>query len=128
LKNKDEVLIVRSSDASPIAISTEFLNRNRVYHVSIGDCEFVVLTDKSGANRVYESGSVRFIDWEKDVLKSDHSSANNEEKSTQWRLTEDALVSITEDAKDRKTLPRVSAHRAFWFGWYSAYPDTTLIK
>ena len=24
--------------------------------------------------------------------------------------------------------PRVAAQRAFWFGWYAQYPDTTLIK
>ncbi len=24
--------------------------------------------------------------------------------------------------------PRVSAQRAFWFGWYAQFPDTLLVK
>jgi hypothetical protein len=25
-------------------------------------------------------------------------------------------------------LPRVEAHRAFWFAWFAQYPDTVLLK
>jgi hypothetical protein len=38
-----------------------------------------------------------------------------------WRVTPDALV---DDGTGR--LPRVPAHRAFWFGWYAQHPDTVL--
>jgi len=27
-----------------------------------------------------------------------------------------------------ETLKRLPAHRAFWFGWYAAYPQTRLVK
>jgi hypothetical protein len=42
-----------------------------------------------------------------------------------WTTTEDALQA-TFEANLR--LPRVPAHRAFWFGWYAQHPDTLLIK
>ena len=40
----------------------------------------------------------------------------------QWKVEEDSLV-----GPGGKTLKRVSAHRAFWFGWYSAHPGTRLV-
>ena len=39
--------------------------------------------------------------------------------------------SITEDqlrAEGQPPLPRVPGHRAFWFSWHAAYPDTQLIR
>ena len=39
-------------------------------------------------------------------------------------MTEDELVA-EDDATTR--LARLSAHRAFWFGWYAQFPDTALI-
>ena len=40
-----------------------------------------------------------------------------------WTLTEDRLESPGSQA-----LARLPAHRAFWFGWYAAYPATRLVK
>lgn len=128
LKNKDEVLIIRGLDGPPIAISLDFLRQHRIYHDSIGSDSFVVLTDDSGANRVYESGSVRFDGWESDVIISENSGLHLEENASRWLVNEEALVSIRDDAKYVKNLRRVSAHRAFWFGWHAAYPNTKLIK
>ncbi len=42
----------------------------------------------------------------------------------EWRVDEDFLVA-TFDPDVR--LPRLAAHRAFWFGWYAQHPDTVLI-
>jgi hypothetical protein len=28
----------------------------------------------------------------------------------------------------KTALPRVPAHRAFWFAWYAQYPETKLIN
>jgi hypothetical protein len=39
-----------------------------------------------------------------------------------WSVQEHALVSA-----DGSLLPRLAAHRAFWFGWYAAYPETALV-
>jgi len=117
LKNKDEVLglvFVEHSDM-PLAVSSTYLSKNPVYQSSIGEKEFVVFTDKSGASRVYESKGKKFTDW--DSLYSVKDSSN-----TKWTLSESKIVST-----DGETLYRLPAHRAFWFGWYSAYPQTKLV-
>ncbi len=117
LKNKDEVLglvFVEHSDM-PLAVSSTYLSKNPVYQSSIGEKEFVVFTDKSGASRVYESKGKKFTDW--DRLYSVKDSSN-----TKWTLSESKIVST-----DGETLYRLPAHRAFWFGWYSAYPQTKLV-
>ena len=57
LKNKDEVLGLKFSQYpnKPLAISVEYLAKNPVFHKDIGDLDFVVLTDASGAARLYEA-------------------------------------------------------------------------
>jgi len=40
-----------------------------------------------------------------------------------WALTEEAL-----ESPDGLLLPRLPAQRAFWFGWYAAYPQTRLVR
>ena len=42
-----------------------------------------------------------------------------------WRLSEAALIL---DGSPSTDAARVSAQRAFWFGWYAQFPDTILIK
>lgn len=129
LKNKDEVLafLVRPAGASgeealrqPVALSVKFLKKkqNRLYGLSVADRELVVVTTRDGANRIFESGSVRLTS-----LRGDGSLRDSEGRS--WRVTEDALVT---DAEGVASLPRIPARRAFWFGWYAAFPDTELIK
>lgn len=118
LDNKDEVLALRFADApgEQLAIEVDFLSRNRVYHDAIGDREFVVLTDRSGASRVYESGGRRFGEWDGDDAVLD-------ESGVRWMVEEGGLVGA-EGAR----LERLPAHRAFWFGWYAQYPETRLVR
>ncbi|MGH8732899.1 MAG: DUF3179 domain-containing protein, partial [Burkholderiales bacterium] len=115
LPNKAEVLALRFGE-SPLAISADFLRTSRVYHDRLGRQEFVVLTDASGANRVYESAGIEFVAWDGEAAARDGSGRT-------WKVAEDRLT-----APDGRTLKRLPAHRAFWFGWYAAYPDTRLVK
>lgn len=119
LLNKDEVFIVRAGGngekTKPLAISSKFLDQHPVYHDSIGDLEFAVITDETGANRAYET-DVRF-------RRLDASGKVLDQKGTPWVLSEDALTSSTGE-KAR----RLPAHRAFWFGWQAVHADTTLVK
>ena len=115
LPNKAEVLALRSS-GEQLAVSADFLRANRVYQGRLGKREFVVLTDSSGANRVYESAEVRFESWDGEEAARDRS-------GRAWKVAEDQLA-----GPGGRTLKRLPAHRAFWFGWYAAYPDTRLIK
>ncbi|MBI3375354.1 MAG: DUF3179 domain-containing protein [Betaproteobacteria bacterium] len=118
LSNKAEVLALRFAAApgEPLAIAADFLRANRVHHDRLGPQEFVVLTDASGANRVYASASVRFASWDGDALARDRS-------GRAWKVGEDALT-----RPGGAALKRLPAHRAFWFGWHAAFPGTRLVK
>ena len=117
LKNKDEVLalIFDEYPDQPLALAAGFLARNSLYTDRIGELDFIVLTDDSGANRVYESNGLRFTQWDEQFTVID-------EQGQAWTLSEDKLQST-----DGRVLRRLPAHRAFWFGWYSAYPATRLV-
>jgi hypothetical protein len=118
LANKAEVLalLFDQHPDRPLAISAEFLERNRLHHERIGGIAFVVLTDASGANRVYETGGRLFSDWDDDRTLVD-------EGGGVWTLSEAALESSKGDV-----LERLPAHRAFWFGWYAAFSETRLVR
>ncbi|MGB5830756.1 MAG: DUF3179 domain-containing (seleno)protein [Thiohalocapsa sp.] len=115
LRNKAEVLGLRYHNA-PLAISADFLNRNRVYHDRTGGTEFVVLTDPSGANRVYEAPDVKFSQWDGIDTAFDRS-------GRRWTVTESGLATT-----EGRELERLAAYRSFWFGWYSQFPQTRLVK
>jgi len=121
LPNKAEVLVLRGASGTdalpPYALAAGFLADRPVFNLSIGADDYVVLTDASGANRAYATGGIRFERFADDGAAIDRS-------GRRWRLFEDALVAEDETAA---RLPRVAAHRAFWFGWYAQYPDTVLI-
>ena len=116
LKNKAEVLALLSQDgAEALAISARYLAKHPLHHDRIGATDLVVATDPSGANRVYDSDGVRFVEWDGDRALVD---AHGEP----WVLAEADLTAGT-----GKKLARFPAHRAFWFGWFAAYPSTRLV-
>jgi hypothetical protein len=129
LPNKAEVFVVRSTpslpganvgaaSAPPFAISTELLSQHAVFHAQANDTNLVVLTSAGGANRAYASSIYRFVGIEGDSIVRDADGGA-------WTVTED-FIEATFDSTIR--LPRVPAHRAFWFGWYAQHPDTILIQ
>ncbi len=117
LDTKAEVLALRfnQAPAEKLAISVEFLTSRSVYHDSLGVVEFVVLTDPSGASRVYETHGRYFARWDgrNEVL---------DDGGGRWTLTEAGLI-----GPDGAALRRMPSHRAFWFGWYAQYPETRLV-
>ena len=123
LSNKEEVLVLRPDDPArggapaPLAITARFLARNPVYHFELAGRSLVAVTSGEGANRVYDAGDVRFARR----LGPDRLA---DEAGRAWRVVEAALVQEDDPGAQR---PRVSAHRAFWFGWYAQFPDTALI-
>jgi len=128
LPNKAEVLVVRSAtppnevsaartEAPPFAISTAVLREQPILHTQVGDTNVVVVTSPAGASRVYAAGKHRFAAVTEDARLMDT-------EGREWRVDEDFLVA-TFDPDTR--LPRLAAHRAFWFGWYAQHPDTVLI-
>ncbi len=120
LKNKDEVLVLRSEvlgvAAPPTAIAVARLRRNPVFAFEAGGRPLVVITSKAGGNAVYERGSHAFVSRSADGSVSDAVGGR-------WTVAADALV-----RPGGERLARVPAHRAFWFGWIAQYPDTVLIQ
>ena len=117
LKNKDEILALTfpNHTKATMAISASFLQDKPIYVDRLGTLDFVVLTDTSGANRVYETKDHTFTSYDQDVTLIDNA-------GRQWKLSEDKLQSGDLE------LARLPAHRAFWFGWHAAFPDTRLIR
>ena len=118
LNNKSEILglIFNQSPQTPVAIDVDYLAKNPIYHDKIEATEFVALTDKSGAIRVYENTGLKFAQWDQDQTVID-------ENNISWTLSESKL-----ESENGEVLSRLPANRAFWFGWFSAYPHTRLIK
>lgn len=117
LHNKDEVFaLLGEGGSAPLAIASEFLARNPLLHEIVGGLSVVVLTDQSGAHRAYETADVEFVEWDRDRSLTDSG-------GILWTVDESRLLSA-----DGRELERYPAHRAFWFGWYSAYPDTRLVQ
>ncbi|MEO1476344.1 MAG: DUF3179 domain-containing (seleno)protein, partial [Pseudomonadota bacterium] len=99
-----------------LAIDTDFLDANPIYYDRVGPQKLVVLTDTSGANRVFEPGDVKFVSYDGDSALTDETGAT-------WQLSESELTSVAGDK-----LARLPYHRAFWFGWRAAFPETRLVK
>lgn len=118
LKNKQEVLalIFPALPEEQLAIDTQFLNKTPLYKDRIGQQKIVVLTDTTGANRVYDPQDVNFVSYDQDSTVVD--SQGNE-----WLVKEEKLVSADQET----SLPRLPQRRAFWFGWQAAFPDTRLV-
>lgn len=119
LKNKQEVLALRfpASPKQQLAIDTEFLNKNPLYKNRIGPQKLLILTDRSGANRVYDPKNVNFVSYDRDSTLVD-------DKGVKWILTESELIAQNNESR----LNNLPYHRAFWFGWHATYPETRLIK
>ena len=118
LANKQEVLLPRFGRVGekPLAISSDYLKKNPLFHGRYGGQDYVVLTDKSGAHRIYAlAAGMRIASWDGDRLAIDAG-------GRQWRLSEAAL-----QANNGARLERLPSHNAFWFGWQAAFPDTQLI-
>lgn len=118
LDNKQEILGLRlpGSPNDQLAIDTAFLANNPIYTDQVGFQDVVVFTDESGANRVYDPQGVTFTSYDGDGMVVDAA-------GVAWALAEDGLT-----AQDGRMLPRLAAHRAFWFGWYAAFPETRLVQ
>ena len=116
LANKQEVLALRfKGQFGSLAIDTDFLKRNPVYLGKLDKQPFAVITDETGANRVYDPGPVRLLIRDKNYV--------TDENGVNWKISESHL-----SAPDGRKLKRLPYHRAFWFGWQAAFPSTELVK
>ena len=76
----------------------------------------VALRGLIGETRAYERGLHNF-------KPSDSADELLDEHGRTWRVTEQALV-----GPDDERLPRLGGHLAYWFGWFSFFPQTEVYK
>ncbi|MBI3492155.1 MAG: DUF3179 domain-containing protein [Acidobacteria bacterium] len=123
LRNKAEVLVMRLTDRTqpglvvPVAIDTQLLRKHPVFAFSAAHDRFVVVTTPGGANRVYRT------DAELAEQRSGPTIVDTTGRT--WQVTE---TSLSLRGSPGVEAPRLSAQRAFWFGWYAQFPQTILIK
>jgi len=118
LKNKQSILAIRLPEypEESLAISVKYLKQNPIYQSTIGDTQFVVLTDQTGANRVYDATNLKFKKYDQNITTIDAT-------GTTWTVYEDRIENASGEIRSR-----IHTFNAFWFGWQAAYPDTTLVK
>ena len=118
LENKQEVLALRFAGGpqDQLAIDTDFLANHPIYTDQVGVQKVLVLTDATGANRVYDPSDVTFVHYDRQDTVTD-------DNGKKWRVTEEALLGPRGERLERRPY-----HRAFWFGWHAAFPDTRLVQ
>ena len=115
LNNKQEVVALLL-EGEAVAYDTAFLDKNPLHHDRVGSQPVVILTDRSGANRVYDATGVKFTRWNRKAKLTDG-------RGQSWKVSEEAL---TNRAGERRL--RLPAHRAFWFGWHNQFPKSRLVR
>ncbi|MDE2963114.1 MAG: DUF3179 domain-containing (seleno)protein, partial [Acidobacteriota bacterium] len=115
LSNKQEVVALLL-EGEAVAYDTDFLRENPLHHDRVGSQSIVILTDRSGANRVYDATGVTFTRWNREARLTDSHRQS-------WTVGEEAL---TNQAGEKRL--RLPAHRAFWFGWHNQFPNSRLVR
>ena len=104
------------------AYHLEALRKQNVVNDELGGQPLVVVTIGWLGSRAYERGDLTFVLEE--GSESDATVLTDSEGQL-WRVEEDALVRL-DDPSDQ--LMRIPSHNAYWFGWYSFYPDSEVFK
>ncbi|MFQ6027847.1 MAG: DUF3179 domain-containing (seleno)protein, partial [Dehalococcoidia bacterium] len=102
------------------AYPLDTLRFDPVINDSLGDEAIVVVTLPAGGSRAYRRNQHRFS-LDETMFGEDGIAILLDEDQQPWRMEEDALVRV--DGREER-LPRLPSHTAYWFGWYSFYPDT----
>ncbi len=116
LKNKAEVLVLKTENYQddPIAISIDYLKRKGLFQDAINGMSYVVIAEKDGLSKAYESKDVIFKNFKNGMLV--------DSSGEHWQISEDRLTSPS-----GKYLNRLPSHNIFWFAWVNAFPDTELV-
>ncbi len=103
-------------DGTPKAYPLRDLQERPVVNDEVAGSTLVVVTEPASRTvRAYERGDLSFRAGAEPGSLVDESGAT-------WRLTEEALA-----GPDGASLPRLPGHLAYWFGWFSFYPQTLLL-
>jgi len=121
LSTKGQVIGLRVNGEAK-AYPLDDLRTDTVVNDELGGQPLVVVTVGSIGSRAYERGERSFIleesaDGEATLL--------TDSDGLLWRVAEGALMLIDDPSVQ---LPRIPTHNAYWFGWYSFYPDTKVYQ
>ena len=117
LATKAQVLGLRFGGEAR-AYPLDYLAETPVVNDTLGGTDVVIVTDSEAqAARAYERGARTFSSGENGVVV--------DESGNRWTAGEEALVQEDEPAQ---RLPRLQARNAYWFGWFSNYPDTSVYE
>ncbi len=117
LSTKGQVIGVRINGEAR-AYPLETLRSQTVVNDELGGQPLVVVTIGWLGSRAYERGDQTFI-LEEGAGES--AAVLTDSDGRLWQVEEDALV-LADDPSVR--LARIPTHNAYWFGWYSFYPET----
>ena len=134
LDTKDQIYALNIDDI-PVAYPIDVVAAEEVINHTIGETDVVVIGQRGvvevtgesrGAGpvqysagseiRAYDRGSLRFAPG----LNPD---TVLDEDGNEWQVTEAMLV-----GPDGLTAPRINGHLAYWFGWYSFFPQTEVYE
>ena len=104
------------------AYPLEALRKQPVVNDELGGQPLVMVTIGWLGSRAYQRGDRTFAMEEGNAAEAVTLTDN---AGQLWRVAEDALVNLS-DPTER--LPRIPSHNAYWFGWYSFYPNTELYR
>ena len=120
-------------DGQPHAYATADLVNERVVNDSVGDMAIVVIASGPGLKgvgidrlrgpAVWDAGA-EIRAYERNGHTFEPAEGVEKVRDAQgrsWQVTEDALV-----GPEGQTLSRLGGHLAYWFGWVSFFPRTTL--
>lgn len=126
--NKEVVFTLRL-DETPKAYPLDALNPTGEFSVtndSLAGQNIAIVSRPTPTRDFFEPGGAAVRAYERGERIFNAGETRNEvidENGVVWRVTEDALIS-----PDGEELARVGGHLAFWFGWYSFYPDTLVYE
>jgi hypothetical protein len=115
LKPKEEIFALEINGQSK-AYALKKLRQTPILHDTLGDVNLVLVTnEKTSAVRAYSAGMRRFSRRDGLLISDD---------GQEWEIAEDAL----HNRRTNERLPRLPGHLAYWFGWASFHPRTSLLK
>jgi hypothetical protein len=104
-------------DGQPKAYPLDVLRDERVLNDTLaGQNLVVVLEDGNYGARAYARDQHSFV-----PASPDTTTVLQDESGALWQVTEGALI-----GPQGEELPRLPGHMAYWFGWYSFYPQTAI--
>jgi hypothetical protein len=118
---KDMVFGLRL-DGIAKAYPLDILIAESLTHDTIGATQVLLVTQPAPTRNFFEPGGAAVRAYAVGDRRFSVGVAADEliaDDGTNWQITEDALIAPNGD-----TVPRLPGHLAFWFGWFSFFPDT----